>query len=453
MDAFPLSTYNAQGDLRQDPGRGAQSLAEARTCGNGGCDLRVLLSTWGSQGDVEPLLGLAVALRALGAEVRMCAPPDFAQQAARVGVPMVAAGQSVRQLVHGAKPSTPADAPRVAAELVASQFDTVAAAAQGCDALVATGLMPAGLRSIAELLGIPYVLATFAPGSLPSPHQSPLPRPGRPFPPGETDNRVLWDVDAERVNALYRGPLNAYRAALGLPPVDNVRDHVFTDHPWLAADPILCPWPGSPDLHVVQTGAWILPDERPLPSELEAFLDAGPPPVYVGFGSVCAPEDAARLAIEAIRAQGRRAVVARGWADLALVDDRDDCFVVGEVNHQVLFGRMAAVVHHGGAGTTTTATRAGAPQVVVPQIADQPYWAGRVAELGIGAAHDGPTPTFESLSAALAAALASETRARATAVATTIRTDGATVAAKLLCDLVSRETPPASAGTHRVSKN
>ncbi|MEV0633541.1 nucleotide disphospho-sugar-binding domain-containing protein [Streptomyces sp. NPDC050619] len=88
-----------------------------------------------------------------------------------------------------------------------------------------------------------------------------------------------------------------------------------------------------------------------------------------------------------------------------MVDDQDDRFVVGEANHQVLSGRVAAVVHHGGAGTTTTATRSGAPQVA-PQLADQPYWAGRVADLGVGVAHDGPTPTFESLSAALKAALA-----------------------------------------------
>jgi vancomycin aglycone glucosyltransferase len=397
--------------------------------------MRVLLSTWGSRGDVEPLLGLAVALRALGAEVRMCAPPDFAEHAARVGVPMVPAGKSVRDLVHGVhdrKPSTPADAPRVAAELVAAQFETVAAAAEGCDALVATGLMPAGARTVAEVRGIPYVLVSFFWGSFPSPHHAPMQRPGKPFPPGETDNRVLWDVDAERVQALYGAPLNAHRAALGLPPVDNVRDHVFTDSPWLAADPTLCPWPGSPYIDVVQTGAWILPDDRPLPPDLEAFLDAGTPPVYVSFGSVRAPEDAAPVAIEAIRTQGRRVVLSRGWADLAPIDDSDDCFVVGEVNHQALFPRMAAVVHHGGAGTTTTAARAGAAQVVVPQIADQPYWAGRVADLGIGAAHDGPTPTFDSLSAALETALAPETRTRATAVAATIRTDGATVAAKLL---------------------
>jgi vancomycin aglycone glucosyltransferase len=289
---------------------------------------------------------------------------------------------------------------------------------------------------VAEVRGIPYVLAAFQARSFPAPHQTPLPRPGKPFPPGVTDNRMLWELDAERVQALYGAPLNAQRAARGLPPVDNVRDHVFTDRPWLAADPTLDPWPGSPDLDVVQTGAWILPDERPLPADLLTFLDAGAPPVYVGFGSVRAPENAAVVAIEAIRAQGRRVVVSRGWAELAPTDDGHDCFVVGEVNHQALFGRVAAVVHHGGAGTTTTAARAGAPQVVVPQIADQPYWASRVAELGIGAAHDGSTPTFESLAAALRTALSPETHARATAVAATIRTDGAATAAMLLLDTV-----------------
>jgi vancomycin aglycone glucosyltransferase len=166
--------------------------------------------------------------------------------------------------------------------------------------------------------------------------------------------------------------------------------------------------------------------------------------VYVGFGSMRrVPDDIAQVAIEAIRAQGHRALVGRGWADLALIDNRDDCFGVGEVNQQQLFGRVAAVVHHGGAGTATTAARAGAPQVVVPQAADQPYWAGRVAELGIGTAHDGPTPT--TLSAAIRTTLTPETRARATAAAGAIRTDGATVAATLLLDAVSRERPPVSA--------
>jgi vancomycin aglycone glucosyltransferase len=333
--------------------------------------------------------------------------------------------------------------------LIADQVDVVTAAAEGCDVLVATGVMPAaaGARSVAEKLGIRSVSVTFQQLTLPSPHHPPLAYPGRPFPPEVTDNRVLWDLDARSIDALFGAALNTSRASIGLPPVDNVRDYVIGDRPWLATDPVLDPWREPADLDVVQTGAWILPDERPLPEELVAYLEAGAPPVYVGFGSMPmhTSTDVARVAIGAIRAQGRRAVVARGWADLALIDDRDDCFVVGEVNQQALFGRVAAVVHHGGAGTTTTAARAGAPQVVVPQATDQPYWAGRVADLGVGTAHDGPTPTFESLSAALRTALAPETHARATAVAATVRADGTTVAAQLLLDAVSGERPPASA--------
>jgi vancomycin aglycone glucosyltransferase len=77
------------------------------------------------------------------------------------------------------------------------------------------------------------------------------------------------------VNALYGEPLNHHRAAIGLPPVADVRDHVHGERPWLAADPTLAPWPELTDLDLVQTGAWILPDERPLPRPLEAFLEAG----------------------------------------------------------------------------------------------------------------------------------------------------------------------------------
>ena len=373
--------------------------------------MRVVLTTWGSRGDVEPVVGLAAAVRELGAEVLVCAPPDedFATLMERAEVPLVPFGPTVRSLVAGAKPPTAEDAFRFAAELVAARFDTLAKAAEGCDALLATGLMPAGARDVAEELGIRYVFATLQTYGLSSPDAT------------------------QRANALYREPLNSHRAALGLPPVDDVHDHVFTSQPWLAADATLCP---SDDLDVVQTGAWILPDDRPLPDGLDAFLDAGEPPVYVGFGSMASyvPDDIGRVAIEAVRARGRRVVLARGWADLVPIDDRDDCFAVGDVNQQALFRRVAAVVHHGGAGTTTAAARAGAPQVVVPQIGDQPQFAARVAELGIGAAHDGPKPTFDSLSAALTTALTPETRARATAVAGTIRTDGATVAAKLLLD-------------------
>ena len=398
--------------------------------------MRVVLSAWGSRGDVEPLAGLAVRLRELGAEVTVCAPPDeeFAALLARAGLPLVPLGPAVRSVVSGLKRPSARDAFRLASALVAARFDTLTAAAAGCDALLATGLMPAGARDVAEKLGLRYVCACFHTLGLPSRHFPPGARPGTPSPQDETGNRALWEQDAQRVNALYGPALNRHRAAIGLPPVSSVRDYVLTGQPWLAADAILWPSRGMTDLDVVQTGAWILPDDRPLPAALEAFLDAGPPPVYAGFGSMAAhaPEDIARVAIEACRAHGRRILLARGWAGLALIDDHGDCFAVGEVNQQALFGRVAAVVHHGGAGTTTAAARAGAPQVVVPRIADQPRWAARVAQLGIGAAHDGTAPTAGSLSAALATALTRETRVRATAVAGAIRADGATVAANLL---------------------
>ncbi|MFF4896464.1 glycosyltransferase [Streptomyces sp. NPDC001068] len=409
--------------------------------------MRVLLMGYGSRGDVEPLAGLGRALRGLGAEVRVCAPPDqeFAELLGRAGVPHVPFGPSVRSVVTRPDPR-PSDAFRLAADLVAAHFDAVAAAAEGCDTVVATGLMPAGVRSVAEKLGIGYVFACPHPFGMPSPHFAPAGRPGRPAPP-DADLRTLWKVDAERVDALYGEALNTHRAAIGLPPVDDVRAHVLTGRPWLAADPVLGPWRDLTDLDPVQTGAWLLPDPRPLPGELTAFLAAGEPPVYVGFGSMAmrgAP-DAARAAVEAVRARGRRVLVGRGWAGLAPIDGRADCLAVGEVSHQALFRRVAAVVHHGGAGTTTTAALAGVPQVVVPQIVDQPHWAAQVAELGVGVAHDGPTPTAESLAAALAAALDPGTRDRASAVAGDIRTDGAQVAAKLLLDGPGPETPPVPA--------
>ncbi|MFE2857925.1 glycosyltransferase [Streptomyces lavendulae] len=407
--------------------------------------MRVLLSAYDSRGGVEPLVGLAVRLLELGAEVRVCAPPDeeFAKRLAAIGVEMTPAGQSVRDLVTGKTPPSPGGVPKRAAALVAAFYEQAGVAAEGCDVLVATGLVPAvaGVKAVSEKLGIPYVYASYQPVSLPSPHHQPMARPGRPLAPDVTDNVALWEQDARDAQEVFGEAINTHRASIGLPVLDNVRDHVFTDRPWLATDPTLAPWVQPADLDVVQTGAWVLPDERPLPADLVEFLDAGTPPVYVGFGSIPMrdPQDVARVAIEAIRAQGRRAVLSRGWADLALIDDQDDCFVVGEANHQALFRRTAAVVHHGGAGTTATATWSGTPQVIVPQGADQPYFAARVADLGIGAAHDGPTPTVESLSAALKTALTPDTSARATAVAAAFQADGAAVAAKLLFDLVGQK--------------
>lgn len=399
--------------------------------------MQVLISTYGSRGDVQPLAAFALALRALGVEARISAPadPELAGLIARAGVPFVPAFMPVRNWIETARQSGEG-LPRLAARMVRAQYETLLAAAEGCDAIVATGLFPnvAAAQAAAEILGCRFVHAVFCPITLPSHHHAPMEYPGHPHPPGMTDIRDLWAFNGRAKAALFGEAVNGHRASIGLTTFGDVRDGVFTREPWIAADPVLGPWHPTDLAEPVQTGALTMPDMRLLPPDLAAFLEAGPPPVHVGFGSMAmqAAPDAARVAIEAVRAQGRRIVLARGWAGLASIDDAEDCHVVGEVNQQALFRRVAAVVHHGGAGTTATAARAGAPQVIVPQVADQPYWAGRVAALGIGAAHDGPVPTTASLSAALATALGPSVHERAAAVAGTIRGDGAMVAAQRL---------------------
>lgn len=401
--------------------------------------MQVILSTYGSRGDVQPLAALAMRLRAHGAEVTVCAPPDeeVARLLGALGVKTVAVGQSVRALVTGQLPVTGGIQARAA--VLAEQFQAAVAALAGPgDVVVATGLFPtvAGAQAAAERVGARFHHAALQPTALPSLHHRPFEYPMLPYPPEVTDVKQLWDLNIGTMNTLFGEAVNATRTSVGLAAVDNVRDHVNGEHPWLATDPVLDPWPQEATLAVRQTGAWLLPDERPLPEELSAFLDAGEAPVYVGYGSMplSGAPDAAEVAVAAVRAQGRRIVLARGWAGLTGADDAADCFVVGEVNQQALFPRCAAIVHHGGAGTTTTATLAGTPQVLVPQVVDQPYWARRVADLGIGTAHDGPTATADSLAAALEGALAAPVRERAREVAALVRTDGAQEAARLVLD-------------------
>jgi vancomycin aglycone glucosyltransferase len=169
-----------------------------------------------------------------------------------------------------------------------------------------------------------------------------------------------------------------------------------------------------------------------LSPELETFLEKGDPPVYFGFGSMRATQDLGQVMVQTARALRRRAIVSRGWADLSLVDNERDCLAVGEVNQQALFKRVAAVVHHGGAGTTTAAAGGGAPQVVIPQHYDQPYWAQRIHQLGIGTAHAPGAPTTDSLTSALEHALRPDVAAHARSIAAAVRTDGAQAAAQCL---------------------
>jgi vancomycin aglycone glucosyltransferase len=185
---------------------------------------------------------------------------------------------------------------------------------------------------------------------------------------------------------------------------------------------------------VIQTGAWILPGPQALPPELEAFLEAGEPPVYLGFGSMPAAESMSRTVVEAARAVGRRVVLSRGWAELGLTDSKPDCIAIGDVNHQVLFPRVAVAVHHGGAGTTAAAALAGIPQVTVPLFGDQFYWSRRVRDMGVGSSAPAGDLTAEVLARCLQDALAPSAAQRAQSLACMVCSQGAAIAALRLVE-------------------
>jgi vancomycin aglycone glucosyltransferase len=413
--------------------------------------VRVLLSTIGSRGDAQPLVALASRLRDCGHEACLCVSPDFREWIEGLGFPFTPIGPQVQGRLGGPAtqsagpaPTPPGQRRELAEATVVRQFTTISEAARGCDAIVvAAGRPLVAARTAAEALGIRYVFAVFSPSHLPSPHHAPfaIPAEGEDQPPCAERNLELWDRQARQFNDRLRPALNLHRGAVGLAPIDDVRDHMFTSQPWLAADPVLGPWPGA-DGEVFQTGAWILPDYRQLGPELEAFLRAGDPPVYFGFGSMRMPPEVAEAIAAAARHAGRRAIISAGWAGLNLAGGEPACLVIGEVNQQALFPHVAAVVHHGGAGTTVAAALAGTPQVIVPQAYDQHYWARRICDLGLGAAHAPGTPTAGSLTAALRHALQPGVVARARSITHALRTDGAQAAtASLTGDLAARTVP------------
>src|SRR5262245_55578113 len=176
--------------------------------------MRVLLSTIGSRGDVQPLVALALELKALGQEARLCVPPDFRDWIDGLGIPVTPIGPEVRKVtVTGT--AAPAPSPerlrQLAEATVTTQFETITAAAQGSDIIVAATALQIAARSVAELMGIPYVFAAYCPIVLPSPHHAPPslpPLPGQAPLPATADNRELWARNAERFNDTWGAKLN-----------------------------------------------------------------------------------------------------------------------------------------------------------------------------------------------------------------------------------------------------
>jgi vancomycin aglycone glucosyltransferase len=367
--------------------------------------MRVLSSSVGTRGDVQPAIALALQVREQGHEARLCVSPNFVDWARGLGFEARPMGVEMR-------PPPPGAAPPVIPDLISDQFDVVEPAAQDCDVIVGAGGHQYAARSIAELRGVPCVVAVYAPVSLPNTQLAPAGDTAGARHPDEISR--LWESHRRRWNERSRERLNDNRERRGLSPIDEVLDHILGERPWLACDAALGPAPSGSNLD---------------------FLEAGDPPVYLGLGSMPVADEVGQALIEATRAVGRRAILSEGWAGLSLADEGVDCLLVGDVNHQALFPRVAAVMHHGGAGTTLAAALAGAPQVVSPLFSDQFYWGARVRELGAGAVARGGGQDVSAMASALETALGSTVAEGARRLAGQVRGDGAEVAARWLAQM------------------
>ena len=367
--------------------------------------MKVLLVTTGSRGDVQPFAALARGLAGAGHVPTLAAPARFASLAAEHGVAFVGLDDSLFELqdelaargslaaLTGASRARPA-----MRRFLADVADLVDVPA---DAVV---YHPKTLAApmVAEAQGVPSLAAQLIPLYPPTAAFA-APVLSRSVP--RFANRASWRL-VSAVEAPWRRTLRELRRdrlALGSPLV-GLGERVAAGGALNAWSPRLLPAPDDWPAGSAPVGFWRLPagDWQPTPA-LADFLAAGEPPVYVGFGSMV-DRHAAELGEtvrDGLRRAGRRGVVATGSGALE-IERSDDILVVDQVPHDWLFPRVAAAVHHGGIGTVAAALEAGVPQVVRPFLGDQPFWARRVAELGVGVGWSGGP---DALAAALAAAL------------------------------------------------
>ena len=348
--------------------------------------MRILLATHGTRGDVQPIVALAVALEARGHVVQVIAPANFVTWVRSYGLDMQSDGVDVEALLRAS--GTGLQSLRWQMQYLlhtAPQlFEPVARASEGCDLIVGAGLQFAA-ASVAQWRNVPYAHVVFCPCATPNRatpppnvHTQTLPR---------WVNRLLWQLGGPMADLALRGVINRGRATLRLAALANPVSQILAGRIILAADPDLAPPPDDAPKSAVNTDALVLDEPGTLDARAEAFLQRGAAPVYIGFGSMIAPRAADLVAqtVAAVRAVGRRAVIAGGWAALDRhIREADDVLTIDNVPHSLIFPRVAAAIHHGGAGTTTAAARAGAPQVLLPHILDQYYWAHRVEVLRLG---------------------------------------------------------------------
>jgi sterol 3beta-glucosyltransferase len=402
----------------------------------------ISILTLGSRGDVQPFVALGVGLKRAGYEVRLGTDASLEGMCREYGLEFRPLAGDIRAVVESEegrrlleKGQNPVALARglghLMKDLVRQATPDCVRACEGAELIILGGPVTLLGYSVAEKLGVPMAIGHLLPmartGAVPSPVMPPPPVPlGAPF-------NLLTHLLTENVFwQMYRPAIRVAREELLglpapglLPPFQSWRRrNVLGLHGY---SPALFP-PLSYDASTHVTGYWFLeaPSGWRPPKELVDFLEAGPPPVYVGFGSMSNrdPRAVTDLVLEALERSGQRAVLLSGWGGLGKDALPDTVCLVDSVPHDWLFPRMAAVVHHGGAGTTAAGLRAGVPSVLIPFFSDQPFWGGYVARAGVG-----PRPihrkrlTAKKLAEALLATRNSGMRARAAELGQRIRSE------------------------------
>jgi len=374
--------------------------------------MKVALLTAGTRGDVQPFVALGLALRRRGHDVLLCASREFEPFVRERGLDFaphrgdysaLARSEAGKRMLAGNPFAVAKQMQAVVKPMIRGMLDDLWLATADADALICHPKTIGG-PDIAAARGVPAFAAHPAPILAPT---GAFTNPALPFAFG---NRRLneWSYAANRLMTFaFRDVVRAWRReTLALPNrVRDVRSGAFEGgvaRGGSGEPPILCgcspsvvPYDPRWRGRVCMEGFWYLPeadDWRP-PEALAAFLAEGPPPVAIGFSSMPLKRpDAALAAIkDAVRRSGQRVIVLAG--DSGMTDGTaagvnapgDALLIVREAPHDWLFPRTAGVVHHGGAGTTAAALKAGTPMVVCPFGGDQPFWARRTAELGVAA--------------------------------------------------------------------
>lgn len=360
--------------------------------------MRILITSFGTRGDIEPYVALGGALRDRGHDVTIAAPEGFRELVESVSVQLYPAGSRMLTMLREIMPelSGAGDALRtlgVMRDAMREHIDEQWAAAQAADPdlIVYHPKCLAGPH-VAEALRVPEAL------SIPLPFYTPTRAFPIPFIGGVSlggwGNRASYAF-TRMATIMYGRMVNDFRNRIGLRSIGRFADPlrkpdgspVPVVYPY---SPHLVPVPADypPSAHV--TGYWFLPQDpawRP-DERLTDFLAAGEAPVYVGFGSMGfgkGADERRDAVLGALAAHRLRGVVATGWGGLAAGDTpSDDVFVVDAVPHEWLFERVSAVVHHGGAGSTAAGLRAGKPSLICPFLGDQPFWGARVHAAGAG---------------------------------------------------------------------